>query len=224
MGCLQSKPDQICHREYGRIRPEKSGYSLCGGRASAGNAFPQDLVNQFASEADALSTVPDANAVIGHIGENVVKAMNSNVFNDEDNMNVVGGANHERWPDIVPDGELWVDRNIDPHDWKPIAFHEGIEDYAMTELGMEYEPAHDLADNLEHKYRDPDEPERHVDEDPDRTDKPREPPASEREDELCRQCGHDPCVCHVITPDWLSEANREIEELALILRYTTGTK
>jgi len=46
--------------------------------------------------------------------------------------------------------------------------------------------------------------------------KPRATLAAEREDELCTQCGHDPCVCHVITPDWLNEANREIRELQLV--------
>jgi hypothetical protein len=178
--------------------------------------IPQKIIDEFASSADGLSTVPDANGVIGHIGENVVKARNFDVFKAKDNMNVVEGANHERWPDIVPDGELWVDENIDPHDWKPIGFHEAIEDYAMAELGMEYDPAHDIADNLEHKYRDPNEPERHVDEDSDKTNDRHEPPASEEENELCAQCGHDPCVCHVITPDWMDEANREIGELALV--------
>lgn len=69
------------------------------------------------------------------------------------NMDVIVGANHERYPDIVPEGEIWVDSNLSPESQRHTILHELVERRLMRDLGWDYETqAHPAANRVEFEY------------------------------------------------------------------------
>ena len=106
---------------------------------------------------------------------------------------------------------MWVDENLEAHDWLPVAEHEAVEDYEMSEMGLKYEPAHQDANEEEHEERDPHEPERHVDADPDHPSKYSMKYSASSS--ACPACGCTPCGCHIFTPQWAEETRGEIDAI-----------
>jgi hypothetical protein len=79
----------------------------------------------------------------------------------EIHCDVVEGANHERYPHIVPAGSIpWVDRDMPHHRQLHIAFHEMIEEpliKAFVSAGSSrseaYDKAHEFANASELRFR-----------------------------------------------------------------------
>ena len=168
---------------------------------------PAWVLARIKHDVERLAIVPDQHRIIGVVMGRIVKVMNFDKFKAKDNMNIVEGANHQRYPHIVPDGEVWVDENLEVHEWKPVAEHEVTEDYEMSEMGLGYDEAHDDADEEEHELRDPGEPERHVDEEAPK------PSKYALKYDACFACGCSPCGCHVFTPQWAEETRSEIDAI-----------
>jgi hypothetical protein len=63
----------------------------------------------------------------------------------------VEGGNYMRYA-YIPQGQVWIDRNVEQHDWPPILLHELTETKQM-EKGRSYDEAHKQANEYEHQYR-----------------------------------------------------------------------
>jgi hypothetical protein len=54
---------------------------------------------------------------------------------------------------FVPEGQIWVERDVPPSERLVVALHEYTEYRLMDDDGMRYGPAHDIASRIEFKYR-----------------------------------------------------------------------
>jgi hypothetical protein len=54
---------------------------------------------------------------------------------------------------FVPTGEIWIERDVPPKERPFIAAHEVSEFHLMTDRGMKYGAAHDIASKIEFYYR-----------------------------------------------------------------------
>jgi hypothetical protein len=63
-------------------------------------------------------------------------------------MDFVEGG-HDKVYDFIPSKEVWVDHSMEPANWPFIAFHELVERHLMEHDGLDYDAAHNRANNLE---------------------------------------------------------------------------
>jgi hypothetical protein len=68
-------------------------------------------------------------------------------------MDFVEGDNWMHSPEFVPKHEVWVDSYLNIDDFKFIALHEIFESILMSDSGLEYDPAHERANKVEHWMR-----------------------------------------------------------------------
>jgi hypothetical protein len=71
------------------------------------------------------------------------------------NLNFTAGA-HWLVPgnEFIPEGEIWIDNQIEPEERQFVAIHELCENLVMSETGVDYETAHaDYATPLEEEAR-----------------------------------------------------------------------
>lgn len=54
----------------------------------------------------------------------------------------------------IPIGDIWISELLDPTDVGPTLVHEYIESYLMEKSELDYEEAHDIANEFEVQYRD----------------------------------------------------------------------
>ena len=59
------------------------------------------------------------------------------------------GGHAGAYPDLVPDGEIWLDNSLGKNDLIATAKHEFTEMMLMKFLGVEYDKAHDMANDGE---------------------------------------------------------------------------
>lgn len=85
-------------------------------------------------------------------GDFTVKLVDGNLVKMKHDMDFVEGGNHERW-DFIPDGEIWIDENIDSSQYFFIILHEAIERTLMKHMGLSYDEAHDISNRVEEKVR-----------------------------------------------------------------------
>jgi hypothetical protein len=71
------------------------------------------------------------------------------VKRDLDFMDFLEGNNYVATPEKIPSPEIWIDQGQDSSRWLHIALHELAEIYAMLTWGLPYEPAHELANQVE---------------------------------------------------------------------------
>lgn len=103
-------------------------------------------------EVQALPQTPGDDGTLGAVDCQTVKAVDGDQVKLEHDPDFVEGGNHERY-NWVPDGEIWIDRNIAAHDWPRIALHEAVERRLMADMGMEYDQAHEQANAWEMNLR-----------------------------------------------------------------------
>jgi ankyrin repeat protein len=77
--------------------------------------------------------------------------VNGDEVKDKYGMDFMDGGNFESYG-FIGDGEIWVDWDIEPHDWKFIFLHEITETHLMMG-GMKYDDAHVIANKYEKRYR-----------------------------------------------------------------------
>lgn len=64
------------------------------------------------------------------------------------------GGHHYRYPDLIPENEIWIDDSLAEKDILATLVHEFVERTVMKMLGMEYETAHEqFADPVERVVR-----------------------------------------------------------------------
>lgn len=90
-------------------------------------------------------------AYIGRILEYKVYIVDGDLIKIHCNMDFVEGSNF-RAADYVPGNQIWLDNNIDIHDWAFLLFHESVELLHMK-TGIPYNQAHDIANEFERKVR-----------------------------------------------------------------------
>ena len=90
---------------------------------------------------------------IGNAGNVKIYAVNGDYVKEHYDMDFVEGGNDKRYPDFIPSNEVWVDINLDKHEWPFVAYHEFVERDIMIKYGMEYDNAHDIANELEKDIR-----------------------------------------------------------------------
>ncbi len=59
------------------------------------------------------------------------------------------GAHTGAYPDLIPDGEIWLDNSLGKNDLIATAKHEFTEMMLMKFLGIGYDEAHDMANEGE---------------------------------------------------------------------------
>lgn len=64
----------------------------------------------------------------------------------------IEGGQHAVYP-WVPDGEIWVESGLSPHETAVVALHEAVEYWLMTRRGLDYDHAHELAARVEYQHR-----------------------------------------------------------------------
>ena len=67
-------------------------------------------------------------------------------------MDFIEGGNPSRYK-FVPPGQIWIDQAIDPSERKFIVLHEMLEERLMRNRGLRYDPAHNIANRYEKKWR-----------------------------------------------------------------------
>ncbi len=90
---------------------------------------------------------------LGTVGEFAVWTVDGEFVRDNIDIDFVAGGNHSRYPNSIPEGEIWLEATNDPHDMGATALHEAIESTVMRDFGLEYEEAHDLSDKFELPFR-----------------------------------------------------------------------
>ena len=91
-----------------------------------------------------IVVVPSLNIVFRLVDGDEVKVQYDMDF-------VEGGSNSRYW--FIPFNEIWIDYNIDSHDYYYIALHETIERIIMFVFGLDYDDAHKIANYYEKKFR-----------------------------------------------------------------------
>lgn len=76
------------------------------------------------------------------------------VRNDID-VEFIEGAHRQAREDLnfIPEHEIWIEQNLDLKDRYAVAVHETYENYLMVNKDMEYEEAHQIADDREREFR-----------------------------------------------------------------------
>jgi hypothetical protein len=116
--------------------------------------YNQEYIDKLKEQIEeAIKTYADAEfkVSLGKVGELELFLVNESFIDKHIEQEFCEGGNNGRWK-FVPEGEIWLDIS-QAHDYKYIGFHEAIEYYLMTKFNLEYEEAHKLASEEEHKYR-----------------------------------------------------------------------
>lgn len=90
---------------------------------------------------------------IGKLEEFNIYLVDGDVIKKELEMDFCEGGNPFRYPEFVPDNELWIDMSIHTPDIKFILLHEFVESKLMSKLNMKYDPAHTHANAAEKNFR-----------------------------------------------------------------------
>ena len=84
-----------------------------------------------------------------------VKDVNGADVRDNKVTDFALGGNHEAYPNDIPKDEIWLEDHLEqkPKDRAPLKVHEVTEDIVMEDLGLDYDPAHEIADEVEEVVR-----------------------------------------------------------------------
>ncbi len=65
------------------------------------------------------------------------------------------GGNHGRYPEFIPEKELWLEIGLTLNDYDlcGVTIHEALEAEIMSRAKMSYNKAHEIADFYEKKFR-----------------------------------------------------------------------
>jgi hypothetical protein len=63
------------------------------------------------------------------------------------------GGNYAAYPNFIPKGEIWIDKDQSQKDQKAAIIHESTELHSMLKKGIDYSSAHDIANKAETKFR-----------------------------------------------------------------------
>lgn len=86
------------------------------------------------------------------LGAYKIYAVNGDVVKLKHDMDFVEGGNFMRYK-FIPKPEIWIDSNIQEHDWRFIMAHEVAETFLMHKHDYSYERAHEVANAIEKKLR-----------------------------------------------------------------------
>jgi len=87
-----------------------------------------------------------------YIKNKKIKIVNGDEAKTKFDMDFVEGGNHEAY-NFIPEDELWIDFNIDKHEYPFIAMHEFIESTLILKHNFSYEVAHKFANFYEKLIR-----------------------------------------------------------------------
>jgi hypothetical protein len=99
----------------------------------------------------ALESQPNEHGWIGHVDQYDAYAVDFSPIEAFDSMDTVVGANYEKWPAIVPAGQLWADAHEAASEWPHILLHEAVETTLMR-AGWTYDEAHEVANYHERLF------------------------------------------------------------------------
>ena len=97
------------------------------------------------------SADPMGTITLPHAGTVTVWKVDGDAVKVEHDMDFVEAGNGYRWP-FIPKSEIWIDEDLEVHDWCFNCLHECTEIDLMAQ-GMEYDPAHDRANKREKAWR-----------------------------------------------------------------------
>jgi hypothetical protein len=89
---------------------------------------------------------------IGSIGGYRVFDVDGALIRNEIHIDFTTGGNPGRYA-YVPEGELWVERVLEPKDMAASLLHEAVESILMERVGMDYDAAHERASRAEVPFR-----------------------------------------------------------------------
>ena len=116
--------------------------------------YNQDYLDKLKEQvAEAVKTYSDQEIKVplGEVDGLKLFLVNESYIDKHIEQEFCEGGNNGRWK-FVPEDEIWIDI-ADVFDWPYIAFHERLEYYLMTKFGLEYNDAHKIASEEEHKWR-----------------------------------------------------------------------
>ena len=81
-----------------------------------------------------------------------VRIVDGEKIRNTKNVDFTMGGNHERYPNLVPKGELWIEKDLNPDDKAATLLHEAVETQRMKN-GESYNTAHAHANIPERAFR-----------------------------------------------------------------------
>lgn len=90
--------------------------------------------------------------IIGKIGNISICLVDGDKVKQLYDMNFVEGG-HDLIYNFIPSKEIWIDFNLDKHDYKYIILHEFVERELMITMGIAYKIAHNCANIVEKEAR-----------------------------------------------------------------------
>lgn len=113
--------------------------------------LPADLVPRLRKECSALSDAPEG--FLGTVDGWRVYAVDGDWVKVEFDPDFCEGSNFAHSPDFIPPDTIWLDDRMESHDRPFIALHEAVEAWCMKNLGLAYDPAHNIANAAEMAWR-----------------------------------------------------------------------
>ena len=101
----------------------------------------------------ALTSKTPNNGIIGSINGITIKLIDGDKVKLQHDIDFVEGGNDKAYSTYMPKNEIWIDKNVNPHNWKFICLHEFVERTLMSKENMSYKDAHKLADMVKREAR-----------------------------------------------------------------------
>lgn len=98
-----------------------------------------------------IAALDDAADPLGVVNGLTVWKVDGDEAKIEHDMDFVEAGNGFRWQ-FIPKDEIWVDEDLESHDWPFNVLHEAVEVHLM-QGGMEYDAAHKIANRHERAWR-----------------------------------------------------------------------
>jgi DNA topoisomerase-1 len=99
-----------------------------------------------------LASVSSHKEYLGDIYKCAVWTVDGEVIRNEVDVNFTDGGNPVRYG-YVPNGELWIEDKYTPKDMAATLYHEAVEMFLMEHSELSYDIAHEMAAEVESKFR-----------------------------------------------------------------------
>ena len=90
---------------------------------------------------------------LGRVDRYSVFLVNGTLIRDLWEIDFTMGGGPARYPDLIPKGELWIDRDLALPDQRSTILHEAVETRLMLDRGFSYDRGHQQANVFERAFR-----------------------------------------------------------------------
>lgn len=155
---LQDKNEGLTEGISEGIPPQESVQKPAEPTYGTKKTLPKNTAKRF----DEVTLKPNAKKSIPNVPKTEVQTLadgsrvmevDGAFIRDNIHADFTMGGNEGAYPAYVPQGEIWIDKDMNPKDKEATILHEATEKRLMLEEGLTYENAHDKANKVESKFR-----------------------------------------------------------------------